>query len=72
MTHTFHRFMAALVLAASLVTTSSLAQQPAATAGVNRLVVQVSDGDAARWNMALNNTKIWSTKRTIYLVSICR
>ena len=57
MTHIFHRFMVVLVLAASLVATPSGAQQPAATAGVNRLVVQVSDGDAARWNMALNNIR---------------
>ena len=36
--------------------TTSLAQTTPTTAP-NRLVVQVSDGDSARWNMVLNNIK---------------
>ena len=57
MTQIFHRFMTMLVLAAALTATPSFAQQGAAPAGGNRLVVQVTDGDAARWNMTLNNIR---------------
>lgn len=49
----------ALALAGSIYLTTGCANmasgQTAATA--SRLVIQVSDGDAAKWNLALNNAK---------------
>ena len=57
MTQLFRRFLIAIVATSAIAGTSVMAQQPAASAQPNRLVVQVSDGDAARWNMALNNIR---------------
>ncbi len=43
-----------VLLAGGLGTAPAQAQQPAARA---RVVIQMSDGDAAKWNLALNNAK---------------
>lgn len=49
------QFVAALALfAAGLAATSALAQAPATRA---RVVIQVSDNDPAKWNLALNNAR---------------
>ena len=47
--------LVALLVAATLVAAPALAQSPAA--GHNRVVMQVSDGDPAKWNLALNNAR---------------
>lgn len=50
------QFAAALALfAAGIASTSALAQAPAA--GRARVVIQVSDNDPAKWNLALNNAR---------------
>ena len=46
-------FVVALLAAASLVASPALADAPAK----NRIVVQVSDNDPAKWNLALNNAR---------------
>jgi hypothetical protein len=49
------RWLAAVALALAMVAgNAASAQQPAARA---KLVMQVSDGDPAKWNLALNNAK---------------
>ena len=67
--HPVLRMLAALplVLATAVaVSTAALAQSPTplaasgtanTTAPANRIVIQVSDNDAAKWNLALNNAK---------------
>lgn len=70
-THPLLRVLAALPLllaSAITVSTAALAQLPssstapapanaAATAPANRIVIQVSDNDPGKWNLALNNAK---------------
>jgi intracellular sulfur oxidation DsrE/DsrF family protein len=46
-------FVIALLATASLVASAALADAPAK----NRVVVQVSDNDPAKWNLALNNAR---------------
>ena len=47
--------IAGLLLAVSVGLVPALAQQPAAARA--KVVLQMSDGDAAKWNLALNNAK---------------
>jgi uncharacterized protein len=49
-----HLLRAAAMLAAAAVTPAALAQQSAAE---NRVVIQVSDADTGKWNLALNNAR---------------
>ena len=48
-----HLLRAAAMLVAAAVVPTALAQQPAE----NRVVIQVSDADAGKWNLALNNAR---------------
>jgi uncharacterized protein len=47
--------LAATLLACALTISPAHAQQPAAVR--SKVVLQMSDGDAAKWNLALNNAK---------------
>ena len=49
-----HLLRAAAMLVATAVTPAALAQRSAAE---NRVVIQVSDADAGKWNLALNNAR---------------
>lgn len=53
---TIKKYTQALVLAFSVAFAMGAAAQTAAPMK-NKLVLQVSDGDAAKWNLALNNAK---------------
>jgi uncharacterized protein len=48
-------FAAAMLLAGGLCVPPAQAQQPAAAR--SKVVLQMSDGDAAKWNLVLNNAK---------------
>ena len=48
-----HLLRAAALLVAAAVTPAALAQQ----AAENRVVIQVSDADPGKWNLALNNAR---------------
>jgi uncharacterized protein len=49
--------LAATLLALSLVAVIAPAQAQQPAAAKSRVVIQMSDGDAGRWNLALNNAK---------------
>ncbi len=51
------RLIAATMLASLFVAGSVQAQSAAPAATRSRVVMQVSDGDAAKWNLALNNAR---------------
>lgn len=51
------RLFAATMLASLFVAGNVQAQSAAPAATRSRVVMQVSDGDAAKWNLALNNAK---------------
>lgn len=54
--HSARRLLAAAVVLATLATPgAAFAADPMPKGGKHRVVMQVSDGDAARWNLALNN-----------------
>jgi intracellular sulfur oxidation DsrE/DsrF family protein len=53
----FQGFVAAAVVAASLVVAPPAAAQAPQASVRPRVVLQVSDGDPAKWNLALNNAK---------------
>ena len=48
---------ALLAAAISLAPATALAQSAAPAAGRHHVVIQVSDNDAAKWNLALNNAR---------------
>jgi hypothetical protein len=48
-----HLLRAAVMLVATAVTPAAFAQ----SAAENRVVIQVSDADAGKWNLALNNAR---------------
>ena len=53
-----HALTAALLAAAiSLAPATAFAQSAAAAAGRHHVVIQVSDNDPAKWNLALNNAR---------------
>jgi intracellular sulfur oxidation DsrE/DsrF family protein len=53
----FQGFIAAVVVATSLVVAAPAAAQSPQASVRPRVVLQVSDGDPAKWNLALNNAK---------------
>ena len=51
------RALAALLLTMLLVGGTAQAQSPAPPTTRSKVVIQMSDGDAAKWNLALNNAR---------------
>ena len=47
----------ATLLAVMFIATTAVGQAPQPAAAKSRVVIQVSDGDAGKWNLALNNAK---------------
>ena len=61
-----HLLRAAVMLVAAAVTPAALAQ----SAAENRVVIQVSDADAGKWNLALNNARNLQTDLGVKNVDI--
>ena len=51
------RTLAALILTMLFLGGTAQAQSPAPATTRSKVVIQMSDGDAAKWNLALNNAK---------------
>jgi intracellular sulfur oxidation DsrE/DsrF family protein len=51
------RAVAAVALAVALAAAGNAAAEAPAAAAKNRVVIQVSDNDQAKWNLALNNAR---------------
>lgn len=58
-------FALSLALATSTLLATGCATQTATAPVANKMVIQVSDGDAAKWNLALNNAKNAQNDRSV-------